>query len=102
VTFRPEILVIEPELTRTTENLQIRRARPGEAAVLTELTIRSKSRWNYDAGFLASVRHELKFHPEKVLPEFHVYVLEQNETILGFCGLIPLTEEKNGTSRSLR
>jgi GNAT superfamily N-acetyltransferase len=94
VTFRPEILVIEPELTSMQENPHIRRASPDEAAVLTELTIRSKSHWNYNAAFLASVRHELEFHPEKFLPDFHVYVLEQNETILGFCSLIPLPDDK--------
>jgi N-acetylglutamate synthase-like GNAT family acetyltransferase len=76
------------------DDLHIRRARPDEAAALTELTIRSKSHWNYDTAFLASVRHELEFHPEKFLPDFHVYVLDQNGTILGFCSLIPLTDEK--------
>ncbi len=37
----------------------LRPARPGEAAELTELVLRSKAHWGYDAEFLARVRPAL-------------------------------------------
>lgn len=37
----------------------IRPARPGEAALLSELALRSKGHWGYDAAFLESCREEL-------------------------------------------
>lgn len=76
------------------ETIRIRRARPEEAALLTELTIRSKAHWPYDAAFLAVVRHELEFQPSKYLPDFHVYVLEEKQTVLGFCGLIRVDDAR--------
>ncbi len=48
-----------PEATYT-----IRPARPEEAEILTELAIRSKGHWGYDAAFLAACRAELTFSAE--------------------------------------
>jgi len=76
------------------ENTRIRRARVEEARLLTELTMRSKAHWQYDAAFLAATKHELEFRPGKFLPEFHVYVLEEGENILAFCSLIPIAPER--------
>jgi N-acetylglutamate synthase-like GNAT family acetyltransferase len=70
------------------EKIQIRRARPEEAPALTELTMRSKSYWRYDADFLAEARGDLELRPEKFLPDFHVYVLEADNELAGFCSLI--------------
>ncbi len=42
-------------------DLEIRRARPEEAEVLTELAIRSKGHWGYDTAVLAACRAELTF-----------------------------------------
>jgi len=75
------------------ENARIRKARLEQADLLTALTMRSKAHWRYDAAFLAASRRELEFRPEKFLPEFHVYVLEQGATIVGFYSLIPLASE---------
>lgn len=69
---------------------QIRRARFDDAPRLTELTVRSKAYWRYDAAFLADARQELEFHPTKFLPDFHVYILEEDGQMVGFCSLIPL------------
>ena len=75
------------------ENVRIRRARPEDAALLTELTVRSKSHWGYDADFLADAATELQFQPSKFLPDFHVYLLESDDGMVGFCDLIPMDEE---------
>lgn len=37
---------------------------------------------------------ELEFQPSKYLPDFHVYVLEEKQTVLGFCGLIPVDDAR--------
>jgi N-acetylglutamate synthase-like GNAT family acetyltransferase len=68
--------------------LQIRRARPEEAALLTELTVRSKAYWGYDDAFMERARPDLEFHASKFLPDFHVYILEAEGEPLGYCSLI--------------
>ncbi len=40
-------------------SVSVRPARFGEARLLTELALRSKAHWGYDAAFLASCREEL-------------------------------------------
>lgn len=70
--------------------MRIRQARPEEADMLTELAIRSKAHWGYDSEFLAAVRDQLTFRPERFAPDFHVYVLESDGKPLGFCSLIPI------------
>jgi acetyltransferase (GNAT) family protein len=72
---------------------QIRRARFDDASLLTELTMRSKSFWRYDTSFLVDARQELEFQPNKFLPDFHVYILEEDGQMLGFCSLIPIGHE---------
>jgi GNAT superfamily N-acetyltransferase len=42
---------------------RIRRARPDEAEALTELTLRSKAYWDYDAAFLARCRIVMRILP---------------------------------------
>ena len=66
----------------------VRRARPEEGRLLTELTVRSKAYWGYDDSFLESARQELEFQASKFLPDFHVYILEMEGETLGFCSLI--------------
>jgi ribosomal protein S18 acetylase RimI-like enzyme len=69
-----------------TMTLGIRQARPEEAHMLTELTLRSKAYGGYDEAFMADARAELVFDPGKCLPDFHVYSLEDDGLALGFCG----------------
>jgi GNAT superfamily N-acetyltransferase len=66
----------------------VRRARPDESRLLTELTVRSKAFWGYDDSFLEGARQELEFNASKFLPDFHVYVIEAEGQPLGFCSLI--------------
>ncbi|MGM4962332.1 GNAT family N-acetyltransferase [Tardiphaga sp. 1201_B9_N1_1] len=48
----------------TSGMLTLRGAHPDEAAALTELCLRSKAVWGYDAAFMAACRDELTLTPE--------------------------------------
>src|SRR5687768_4428349 len=52
---------IEP---MTLNDVLVRRARADEAEALTELTMRAKASWGYDAAFMAACREELTLTPE--------------------------------------
>lgn len=69
---------------------RIRQARPDEAGALTELTMRSKAHWGYDAEFMADARADLEVVPDRFLPDFHVYIMETNKEVIGFCSLCPV------------
>jgi len=73
--------------------IAIRRARPDESQMLTDLTLRSKAHWGYSASFLERARPELEFHAAKFQPDFHVYVLEVEDKPVGFCSLIPIDRD---------
>ena len=61
----------------------IRRARPDEAAMLSELAIRSKAHWGYDAAFLAACRDDLTLAPDDIATAA-VYVYDGTDSPLGF------------------
>ncbi|MEO3853197.1 GNAT family N-acetyltransferase [Streptomyces sp. B8F3] len=61
----------------------IRAARPEEAAILSELALRSKGHWGYDEGFLALCREELTLQPSDV-EQRRTAVAENQGRILGF------------------
>ncbi len=63
--------------------LKIRPATPEEAATLTELALRSKAHWGYDADFLRDCREDLTITPTYV-QENPVYVAEDDGEIAGF------------------
>jgi GNAT superfamily N-acetyltransferase len=65
----------------------IRKARPGEAAQLTALALRSKAHWGYDEIFLDSVRQILTFSEADLANEL-VFVLEVGEEPVGMYRLI--------------
>jgi GNAT superfamily N-acetyltransferase len=56
--------------------------------------MRSKAHWGYDAQFLADAREDLAIRPERFLPEFHVYILEVDGFLAGFCSLARVDEHK--------
>lgn len=66
--------------------LVIRPARPGEAAALSALAMRSKAHWGYDQEFLEAVRPVLTF-TEADLAASPVYVLEAAALPAGMCRL---------------
>jgi GNAT superfamily N-acetyltransferase len=71
--------------------MQIRRALVAECERLTELAIRSKAHWGYDASFMAAARADLEVRPDR-LPGFEVYLLEADDAIIGFYSLLPVSE----------
>jgi GNAT superfamily N-acetyltransferase len=63
--------------------MRIRAARPGEAAILSELALRSKGHWGYGEDFLARCREELTLRPGDV-EQRRTAVAEHQGHILGF------------------
>ena len=74
--------------------MEIRRACLSELQALTELTKRSKAYWGYDAEFMVKAEPELTIRPEKFGDAFLVFVLQNQNHVLGFYSLIP-KEAKN-------
>lgn len=60
----------------------LRPARPGEAGLLTDLALRSKAHWGYDAAFMASCREELRIRPDDVVPR-RLTVAERDGVVVG-------------------
>jgi GNAT superfamily N-acetyltransferase len=71
---------------------KIRAAALEEHAQLTELALRSKSHWGYDPEFLSDCRASLTLTPQYVATH-PVYVLEEENCIVGFYSLIETTNE---------
>lgn len=64
----------------------LRRARPDEAGVLTELALAAKAHWGYDEAFMESVKVELTFEPGTVARR-HFVVAERDGSLVGFYSL---------------
>lgn len=70
----------------------IRAARAEEAAALTDLSLRSKAVWGYDAAFLARCRLLMQVKTEALRKQPH-FVAESSGGILGFYGLEEIDQE---------
>jgi GNAT superfamily N-acetyltransferase len=68
------------------ERFDIRPAAPGEAAPLTQLAVRSKSHWGYDAEFVDDSRADLTVTPESIVAG-RVFVAESGGGVAGFYSL---------------
>ncbi len=64
----------------------IRAAHPSEAGSLTELAVRSKSYWGYDAGFLERARLDLTVSADAA-GKGNVFVAEADGVVAGFYSL---------------
>ena len=73
--------------------VKLRQADPSEAPFLTALAIRSKAHWGYSESFMTAAIPELEFRCEKFLPEFLVYVLQQDDKRVGFCSLLRIDDD---------
>lgn len=62
--------------------MRIRAALPEEAALLTDLAMRSKASWGYDDAFMAACREELTFTPE-MMAAWTIWVAERDGRIAG-------------------
>lgn len=67
--------------------VRIRAGRAEEAAALTELVLRSKAHWGYDAEFLDACRAELTIRPEEVE---HLRIVVAEDADLGIVGVASL------------
>lgn len=76
------------------DSVHLRPARPGEEDALSQLCLRSKAVWGYDADFMAAVAPYLKVTPEAVAAG-HTVVAELNSAIVGVCQIEP--GSKHGT-----
>lgn len=64
---------------------EIRKASPGEAALLSALALRSKAHWGYSRDFLKSCVGELTYLPGQIGSDtFDFIVIENEVTIMGF------------------
>ena len=66
--------------------MTIREARADEAAVLTELAMRAKASWGYDAAFMEACRDELTLTPEQ-MAAWTIWVAEADGAIAGMIAL---------------
>lgn len=63
--------------------VELRPARPDEAAALNALALRSKGHWGYDAAFLAAGREGLRTDPARC-DGIQLVVADAGGTLLGF------------------
>jgi len=68
------------------ERIAIRAARPEEAAELTELCMRSKALWGYDAAFMEVVREQLILTPDYIRTN-PVFVADRQGATVGVYAL---------------
>lgn len=66
--------------------VSVRIARREEAAPLTDLTMRAKASWGYDAGFMERCRVELTLTAEK-MDSWTVWVAEYDGRVAGLIAL---------------
>ena len=66
--------------------IAVRRARADEAAALTELVVRAKASWGYDAAFMAACRDELTVTPARI-EAWSVWVAEADGQLAGMITL---------------
>lgn len=71
--------------------LSIREARPDEAVLLSELALRSKGHWGYDAAFLEACRADLTLTPQDVATSAS-FVCESEAGVLGFSRVVLMDE----------
>ena len=83
--------MIELHKTASFTAPRIRRARASEAPELTELSLRSKALWGYDAAFLARCRIAMQVKEANVETQPH-YVAEIDGRMAGFYGFEALPD----------
>jgi GNAT superfamily N-acetyltransferase len=69
--------------------ITIRRARADEAQALTDLSLRAKAVWGYDASFLARCRAAMTLMPEKLRAHPFYVATDSEGKPLGFYGFEP-------------
>lgn len=77
-------------------HIRIRAPDVAELPELSQLCLRSKAVWGYDADFMAACRAELTLHPGDLLSS-RIVVAEQEGAILGVAQVKPIGEEADLT-----
>lgn len=67
-------------------NIQIRRARPDEAGMLTEIAHAAKRHWGYPENWIEQWQSDLTITPE-FIAENEMYVATIDEEVLGCCAI---------------
>lgn len=80
-------------MTGKREHRTVRPARPDEAAMITDIAMRSKAYWGYDDHFMETFRPELTVHPHQIEDD-HIVVVEAED---GLAGFLHLRSESNET-----
>jgi len=73
--------------------MKIEKATIQDSKLLTELTIRSKSHWDYSPKQIEAWRSELSV-PETYIVEKNVYKLTNNNTIIGYYSFYELSQSE--------
>jgi GNAT superfamily N-acetyltransferase len=68
------------------DGLTIRGPKPGEAQALTDLALRAKASWGYDAAFMAACRDELTVTAQRLI-DWTFWVAEQGGAPVGIIAL---------------
>lgn len=68
--------------------MQIRNARPGEAASLTALCVRSKAHWGYDAAFMTSSAATLKVNEDDIAVGRVLVAIDEAGRVLGMACVV--------------
>ncbi|MBB4305450.1 GNAT superfamily N-acetyltransferase [Rhodobium orientis] len=76
----------------------VRRARPAEAAALSELAMRSKAVWGYNAAFMDACRKELTVPADAVRCN-EIWLCEIGRNSAGFYELMPDVDSGHGEVR---
>jgi len=71
----------------------VRRARPDEAELLSDLAFHSKALWGYSQAFMEACRAELTMTPDDIR-EHPVFVAERHGVVLGFHALKELASDR--------
>src|SRR2546422_8816906 len=68
-------------------NLQIRRAKPGEAATLTSIAHAAKRHWGYSEDWIKHWRDDLTITPEFIISN-EAFVATTGQEIVGCCAIV--------------
>jgi len=79
----------------TSAKMDIRHAKPDEAAQLTQIAFAAKRYWGYPEAYISLWQNDLTISPE-FIEKNNVFVFIQMDRIMGFCAL-----SKGGSVREL-
>ncbi len=67
--------------------VNIRRAKGGEANILTNIAINSEAYWGYDEDYMENFKNTYRIS-ESYISNYPTFLIEDNEIIVGFYGIL--------------